>query len=185
MILSDRDFHVAQKAHTLIDPLIPENVGPCSVDLTLGPEEHWFEIIRNGEKWSTEEWELLPGDFVLGTTKERVYCPNEETFGPSRSTGGNLYRIAPALAAQIRGKSSHMRRGLQVCSDAGYIDTGFRGQVTLELKNLGTEVIKLVPGMKICQIVFIAMSSPVDRPYGSEGLGSHYQNQQGVQGSKL
>lgn len=75
--------------------------------------------------------------------------------------------------------SSLARLGLQVHSTAGYIDPGFTGDITLELSNVGPLVLTLAAGMLVGQLVFEAMSSQVDRPYGSEGLGSHYQGQHG------
>ena len=62
-------------------------------------------------------------------------------------------------------------------STAGYVDPGWKGKLTLELSNVAKLPIALYFGMKIGQISFFEMSSPVDRPYGSAGLGSKYQGQ--------
>lgn len=172
MILSDQDIREAAKGvwniegavdewAPLIAPFVSENVQPASVDLTLG--EHF---IRAGEEWFTDDWDMLPGEFLLGTTVEKVNIPAH-------------------LVAQINGKSSWARKGLIVHTTAGFIDPGFYGQVTLELKNVGHEPVRITPGDRICQIVFTKLSSPAERPYGSEGLGSHYQNQQGTTKSAL
>jgi dCTP deaminase len=67
--------------------------------------------------------------------------------------------------------------GLLIHSTAGYVDPGWKGKLTLELSNVANLPIALYFGMKIGQISFFAMSSPVDRPYGSAGLGSKYQGQ--------
>ena len=51
--------------------------------------------------------------------------------------------------------------------------------MTLELSNTATMPILLYPGMKIGQLCFFDLSSPAEYPYGSSGLGSHYQGQRG------
>ena len=81
------------------------------------------------------------------------------------------------LVARLEGKSSLGRLGLLIHSTAGYVDPGWKGKLTLELSNVAKLPIALYFGMKIGQISFLAMSSPVDRPYGSSGLGSKYQGQ--------
>jgi dCTP deaminase len=57
------------------------------------------------------------------------------------------------------------------------VDPGFKGTVTLELSNVANLPIALYAGMRIGQISFFRMSSPVERPYGSKALGSKYQGQ--------
>jgi hypothetical protein len=73
--------------------------------------------------------------------------------------------------------SSLGRLGLLIHSTAGYVDPGWKGNLTLELSNVANLPIALYSGMKIGQISFFQMSSAVDRPYGSPGLGSKYQGQ--------
>ena len=73
--------------------------------------------------------------------------------------------------------SSLGRLGLLIHSTAGYVDPGWKGNLTLELSNVANLPIALYHGMKIGQISFFRMSSPVERPYGSPSLGSKYQGQ--------
>jgi len=73
--------------------------------------------------------------------------------------------------------SSLGRLGLLIHSTAGYVDPGWKGNLTLELSNVANLPIALYFGMKIGQISFFRMSSPVERPYGSKELGSKYQGQ--------
>ena len=73
--------------------------------------------------------------------------------------------------------SSLGRLGLLIHSTAGYVDPGWKGNLTLELSNVANLPIALYFGMRIGQISFFRMSSPVERPYGSKGLGSKYQGQ--------
>ena len=73
--------------------------------------------------------------------------------------------------------SSLGRLGLLIHSTAGYVDPGWKGNLTLELSNVANLPIALYFGMKIGQISYFRMTSPVDRPYGSKDLGSKYQGQ--------
>lgn len=187
MILSDRDIRAAMQR--LENPLIidpgfdPQRLQPASLELTLGEdvliEQLGFKRVSAGGtgRWITEEiewkpdliedygYEMEPGEFLLATTVERVHIPTD-------------------LVAQVNGKSSWARQGLIVHTTAGFIDPGFKGQITLELKNLSRKPIQLTAGAPICQLVFYRLSSPAERPYGSTGLGSHYQGQAGVTASR-
>ena len=85
--------------------------------------------------------------------------------------------VGPAKVEAARAVGSLGRLGLLIHSTAGFIDPGWDGHVTLELSNVANLPIALYFGMKIGQISFYQMSSPVERPYGSKELGSKYQGQ--------
>ncbi len=74
--------------------------------------------------------------------------------------------------------------GLFLSNTAGFIDPGYRGQITLELSNLGTAPVALSPGMRVSQLVFTELKTPAERPYGAE-RGSKYQDQAGPQASRI
>jgi deoxycytidine triphosphate deaminase len=80
--------------------------------------------------------------------------------------------------------SSLGRLGLIVHATAGFCDPGWKGTLTLELNNLTRVPIKLYPGLKIAQLSFMALDAPALRPYGSPGLGSHYQGQRAATESR-
>jgi dCTP deaminase len=105
-----------------------------------------------------EPFILHPGEFVLGQTLERVRLPDD-------------------LVARLEGKSSLGRLGLLIHSTAGFVDAGFEGNLTLELSNVANLPITLYDGMKIGQISFQRMSSPVEIRYGDARLGSRYRGQ--------
>jgi deoxycytidine triphosphate deaminase len=71
------------------------------------------------------------------------------------------------------------RGGVFVSNTAGFVDAGFDGYLTLELSNVANLPITIYPGMKIGQLCLFEMSSPAERPYGSEELGSKYHGQVG------
>lgn len=150
----------------IVDPgFDPCRLQPASLELTLGPE---FISQGRGQPITIPEdhLELRAGRFVLGSTVEKVHIPTD-------------------LVAQVNGKSSWARRGLIVHTTAGFIDPGFKGRITLEFKNVSAYSIYLPIGAPICQLVFYQMTSPAERPYGSTGLGSHYQGQDRVTGSRV
>jgi dCTP deaminase len=185
MILSDTDIRRRlEEGGLVIDPLDDPDlqIQPASVDVRLGPEflefrrtnipcihptsEHEVDdYVSRTVIDPDEEFILHPGDFVLGTTKERVEVP-------------------PDLVAQVEGRSSLGRLAVVVHATAGFIDPGYRGQVTLELSNLGSAPVALTPGMRISQLVFTELRTPAERPYGS-GRGSKYQDQAGPQASRI
>jgi dCTP deaminase len=185
MILSDADLLDRLEAGDLVvEPLDdPEmQIQPASIDLRLGPEflefrrtniacihpnreEEVSEYIEETYVDEGEEFILHPGDFVLGTTKERVEIP-------------------PDLVAHVEGRSSLGRLAIVVHATAGLCDPGYKGQITLELSNLGTAPVSLTPGMRISQLTFTELSTPAQRPYGKE-RGSKYQDQRGPQASRI
>ncbi len=180
MILSDRTIREQLAAgRIVIDPLDDDALQPSSVDLRL---DHRFRVFRNHtmghidvkqnlEKLTDlveagdEPFMLHPGEFVLGSTLERVAVPDD-------------------LVARLEGKSSLGRLGLLIHSTAGFVDAGFDGQLTLELSNVATLPITLYPGMRIGQISFQQMTTAADVPYGSAELKSKYKHQQGPMPSR-
>jgi len=176
VILSDRSIREALAAgRIVIDPLDESMIQPSSIDVRVS---NLFRVFRNHsagvidvKQDMTSLTELIeipqdgvfmlhPGEFVLGSTLERVAVPDD-------------------LVARIEGKSSLGRLGLLIHSTAGFIDAGFDGHVTLELANVASLPITLYPGMKIGQVSFMQMTTPADQPYGKGARGSKYLGQRG------
>jgi dCTP deaminase len=174
MVLSDRAIrHLIDVGRTGIDPYDPSLMQPSSLDVRV---DRLFRVFRYSrypyidvkreqegltelvEIEGEEPFILHPGEFVLGSTLEVVSIPED-------------------MAARLEGKSSLGRLGLLIHSTAGYIDPGWEGTITLELSNVANLPIVLTPGMAIGQVSFTLMTTPVDRPYGTPGLGSRYQGQ--------
>lgn len=176
MVLSDRDIKESLSSGKIkIQPLEESCIQPSSVDLQLSGSFRVFHNCRypfiDLKKRMDDLTELIeikddkpfilhPGEFVLGSTLERITIPND-------------------IVARLEGKSSLGRVGLLIHSTAGYVDPGWDGQLTLELLNVANLPITLYKEMKIGQISFIKMSSPVEVPYGSTEAGSKYQGQRG------
>jgi dCTP deaminase len=174
VVLSDRDIRAEIAAgRIVIEPYAPDAVQPSSVDLHL---DRRFRVFRNSRYpyidvraeqpdltelvavEGDEPFILHPGEFVLGSTLERVALPED-------------------LVARLEGKSSLGRLGLLIHSTAGYVDPGWDGNLTLELSNVANLPITLYDGMKIGQISFQRLSSPVEVAYGDERIGSRYRGQ--------
>lgn len=162
-----------------IDPFEKDNVQPSSIDLRVDrlfrvfrndttpyidpklPQEDLTELVEIDEDGA---FILHPGEFVLGSTLERV-------------------ALGTSLVARLEGKSSLGRLGLLIHSTAGFIDAGWDGHITLELSNVANLPIAIYPGMKIGQISFLQMTTPASAGYGEE-IGSKYKGQRGPTPSK-
>lgn len=172
MLLADTEIDtMVQAGHIGITPYHRECLNPASVDLTLHPSIRvpsllceYIDVAEVPENY-TEPYEmdlergyrLDPGDFILASTSEVIHIPDD-------------------LVARVEGKSSIGRLGIAVHVTAGYIDPGFKGQVTLEIANLAPWSILLRPHMRIAQIAFTRMSVPSAKPYDQVG---HYASQLG------
>lgn len=176
MILSDRSIREQLEAgRVVVDPLGENAIQPSSVDVRLDDgfrvfanHRHPYIDVRQELPDLTElvkvteddPFVLHPGEFVLGSTYERVALPDD-------------------LVARLEGKSSLGRLGLLIHSTAGFVDAGWDGWLTLELSNVSTLPIALYPGMKIGQLAFFQLSTPAENPYGSSKVGSKYKGQRG------
>ena len=174
MILSDRDIRAAMQRlenPLIIDPgFVPERLQPASLELTLDKliKCEQLDITRKRIGWYADDitdyaddaYPMQPGSFILASSVERVRIPTD-------------------MVALVNGKSSWAREGLVIHQTAGLLDPNFDGTVTFELSVVGHASFWLKPGMAIGQLVFMQMTSPAQRPYGSAGLGSHYQGQRG------
>ena len=180
MILSDRTIREENDAgRIVIDPFDANCIQPSSIDLHV--DSH-FRVFANSrypyidvkqempdltelvEVKPDEPFLLHPGEFVLGSTAERVALPDD-------------------LVARLEGKSSLGRLGLLIHSTAGYVDPGWDGYLTLELSNVANLPITLYPGMKIGQISFFRLTTPAEVPYGT--AGNKYQGQRGPTASRF
>jgi dCTP deaminase len=175
VVLSDRTIsRLIEEGRIGIDPFDPSLMQPSSLDVRV---DRYFRVFRNSRypyidvkveqeeltelvEADDEAFILHPGEFVLGSTLERVTLPDD-------------------LVARLEGKSSLGRLGLLIHSTAGFIDPGWDGHVTLELSNVANLPITIYPEMKIGQLSFVQLTEAAERPYGSAGIGSKYQGQRG------
>lgn len=184
MVLSDRDIRrYLAEGKIRIEPPIDEAVqlGPCSVDLRLGPVFKVFdhtsvpyvdtrrpmpegtmrEVVVDGE----EPFILHPGEMVLASTYESLELDDD-------------------VLARLEGRSSLARLGVIVHGTAGVFEPGWRGKAVLELSNLSRVPVALYPMMRICSFTFEPLSSPAENPYWKRAA-SKYLGQSGAEASRL
>lgn len=171
MILSDGGLKkLLESGELVIDPLTPESVQPASVDCRLGnhflviePQES--HVISMSEQIKYKEVvadtiTIAPHSFLLATTMEYIKLPNN-------------------MVSFVEGRSSIGRMGLFI-QNAGWVDPGFEGKITLELYNANSLPIQLEAGRRICQLVFGLMDADALSPYRGK-----YQGQNRSVGSRV
>ena len=182
MILSDRDIlQEMKKGEIRVSPFSRKNLQPASVDLHLDKEfllfnrnENFLIDIKKPAKNLMNSVEITPRQPFILHPKEFVLALVYEETGVSENFVGRL-----------EGKSSLGRLGLIIHTTAGYLDPGNSLKMTLELFNAGTLPIKLYYKMPIAQMAFEKLSSPAQKPYGSQGLNSKYYKDKHVRASNM
>ncbi len=171
MILSDITLRAMLESKELVvDPLEDYMIQPASIDLRLG--EHFLKVKEDELETiyldqpipyvevSKPDIVIPPFSFMLASTMEYVKLPTDVT-------------------AFVEGRSSIGRIGLFV-ENAGWVDPGFEGELTLELYNANRQPIRLQAGRRICQLVFARMDQPASVPYRGK-----YQGQRRPRGSLI
>lgn len=171
MILSDRTIKAMIKNDTLgVTPLREENIQPASLDCTLGT--HFLEV-------NTTNTEIINLDSEITYREveaESIVIPPHSFL---LATTAEYFRLPNGLTAFVEGRSSIGRMGLFI-QNAGWVDAGFEGRITLELYNANALPIKLKAGRRICQLVFCQMDQEAEHPY----RGKYYRQDKSV-GSRV
>ena len=171
MILSDKTIlKMLDEKKLVIEPITKEQIQPASVDIRLG---NTFSIVEDSptgminledeiryKTITSDAYILLPNQFVLATTMEYFDLPED-------------------LTAFVEGRSSLGRMGLFI-QNAGWVDPGFKGEITLELYNANRCAIELRAGRRVGQLVFAKMDQAALNPYNGK-----YQGQKGATGSRV
>ena len=164
MILSDKTIkELLAKGDLVIDPITENSIQPASVDCRIG--SHYLVIddtqIESGilsfdkeikyREINNDTVIIPPHSFLLATTMEYIKVPNGYT-------------------AFVEGRSSIGRMGLFI-QNAGWVDSGFEGRITLELYNANSLPIRLDAGRRVCQLVFCKMDQQAETPYKGKYQG--------------
>jgi len=94
-----------------------------------------------------ESFILAPGASRLASTFEHFEMPND-------------------LIGRVADKSTWARRFLAVQNTI--VEPGWRGYLTLELSNHGSDHLTLTHGMPIAQIILELLDEPTEQPYGGK-----------------
>ena len=171
MILSDKPItEMLDSGKLVVEPLAETSIQPASIDCRLGGhfllvDENRMDCLSMSSEiryrsLECEDITLPPHSFLLATTLEYVEVPS-------------------GLTAFVEGRSSIGRMGLFI-QNAGWVDPGFKGRITLELYNANSLPIKLEVGRRICQLVFCKMDRDASKPYSGK-----YQGQETTEGSRI
>jgi dCTP deaminase len=171
MILSDKTIKkLLETGKLVVDPVDEKSIQPASIDVRLG--DHFLiledtqmdslsmDIEPKYREITGKNVTIAPHTFLLATTQEYIEVPNN-------------------LTAFVEGRSSIGRIGLFI-QNAGWVDPGFKGRITLELYNASSLPIKLEAGRRICQLVFCKMDQEAENPYSGK-----YQGQRKATGSRV
>ncbi len=134
-----------------IEPLEKSQVGPGSIDLTLGNDfrvfkkqskiyhirhdAHFHDITKAVHVDDGGFIVIKPGEMILGITKEKI-------------------TLADTISGRLEGRSRFARFGLAVHVTAGFMQPGIANHQALEIVNLGHGPLALYPGTRICQFIF-------------------------------
>lgn len=135
----------------LIDPYISQSERAFGMSYGLTAAGYDIRIGSLSKDHDWQQMQLKPGEFWLCSSLEEVAIPTD-------------------LQVIVHDKSTLARRGLALQNTV--LEPGWRGHITLELSNHGSNIIPLHVGMPIAQLIFHQLDAHTLRPY--EGK---YQNQ--------
>ncbi len=182
MILPDHEIRkLLREGRILIKPIDEDvQIQPAGVDLRLGNEFRIFKSTslpyidtkKKSENYTDtvkiiddQPFIIHPGEFVLGTVKEYIKIPND-------------------IMGSVDGRSSLGRLGIAIHATSASINPGWEGIFVLEITNIGRAPVAIYPGMRVAKLTLHKLSSPAEKPYGSDGRWK-YQKQEGISQSRI
>jgi dCTP deaminase len=152
MAVLTRDAILAEIAaeRLIIDPFEEDQLGPASIDLTLGDE---IRVIQTGaeaipiaadvdyrsftsHRRLESPFVLEPGVTIHGITRERLTLP-------------------PDLCGLLEGRSRFARLGLMIHVTSAFVQPGVSNHQVLEISNVAGHPLEIHPGTRLCQIVLL------------------------------
>jgi len=139
-----------ESGRLVVDPLAPDQVGPASIDLTLGEEIRVMDPgpdpipIHEDTDYRRltrplllgEGFELAPAQTIHGITRERITLPRD-------------------LCGFLEGRSRFARLGLMIHVTSAFVQPGVSNRQVLEMSNLSGHPLRLLPGVRLCQLVLM------------------------------
>lgn len=145
-----RDAILAEIAagRLIIDPYSPDQVGPASVDLTLGDEIRVIEA-------SADAIPIAPDvDYRHFTSRRRLDAPF--LLEPTMTIHGitrERITLPPDLCGFLEGRSRFARLGLMIHLTSAFVQPGVSNHQVLEISNVAGRPLEIHPGTRLCQIV--------------------------------
>lgn len=166
MVLSSVTIReLLESKRLVIEPLDFAQIQPASIDLRISDEVLILkgEGIEFGkepeyEKVKKDEVVLPPKTHALVRTKEHVELPND-------------------VGGMVKLRSSLSRIGI-IFNNAGWVDPGFKGTLTMSVFNSKDVPVKIKSGTRFSQLILMRL----DRE--SEGYSGKYLGQKEVTGNK-
>jgi len=149
MILTRKEIiKEIRRGRIKIQPLNMRQIGPASIDLTLGEEFRVFkrrifpykvneesDFEKLTRKRKAKKYIILhPNEFVLGITREKITLPEN-------------------ICGWLSGRSRFARLGISVHITADFINPGINNKQVLEIKNVNHIPLKLQVGTKMAQLI--------------------------------
>jgi len=186
VILSDKDIKKELKKGVIIitpPPDLSVQLSSCSLDLRLSNQ---FTVFQHGMVPFIDVKKELPKEFTRTITLHKdsqhfIVQPGEFVLA---STYEWIEIATNAIAARLEGRSSIGRLGITIHATASLIPPGWRGNIVLELSNIGRIPVALYPKMRICALTFERITTPVEIPYHKK-KNAKYINQKGPLASKI
>jgi dCTP deaminase len=134
----------------VVEPLEPDQIGPASIDLTLGDEIRVIVpgdrpiAVREGTDYREHTrperldapFELAPGVTIHGITRERVTLPTD-------------------LCGFLEGRSQFARLGLMIHVTSAFVQPGVSNRQVLEMSNVSGQPLSIHAGVRLCQLVLM------------------------------
>jgi len=133
-----------------VEPCSPDQIGPASIDLTLGDEIRVIEPgpapipIREGTDYRAltrvvaldAPYVLSPGVTIHGITRERITLPTD-------------------LCGFLEGRSQFARLGLMIHVTSAFVQPGVSNRQVLEMSNVSNHPLEIHAGVRLCQLVLM------------------------------
>lgn len=179
MYLTDKKIiEELEKGNIEIDPFNPEHLNPNSYDLTLSNQvkvlhANIYKPNSLVDVKKSQAYKTIPMHEDRGLI---IFPNNLYIMGTNEKAGSRLTHHMT-----LSGKSSLARLGLSIHLTAGWGDTGFVNNWTLEVTCIYPT--KLYPGMRIAQIAFSEINGEIGVPYDKK-KDSKYNENNNAKGSE-
>ena len=150
VLTRDAILREIESGRLVISPFAPDQVGPASIDLTLGDEIRVIEPgsgpidiqddtdyrVHTRQQRLSEPFVLASGVTIHGITAERITLP-------------------PDLCGLLEGRSRFARLGLMIHVTSALVQPGVSNRQVLEMSNVSGHPLRIHAGVRVCQLVLL------------------------------